>query len=480
MRLHHSISSLLCVAAVGGALSLSAMAQDAPLVDAATLERIRDAAMSSDYAWNRLTDLSDKIGPRLSGSPGAEAAVDQVATAMREAGFDVTLQPVKVPHWVRGDETGELIDYPGRPKGITQKLHLTALGGSSATPAKGLAAPVVIVHSVAEIEQRAAEIKGRVVLISTPFDQNLADNGQAGPAYGQAGESRFRGPSVASAHGAVAALVRSVGGANYRLPHTGATGWGEATPIPAAAVSAEDSMLIERLSAQGPVTVKLVLTPKTLPDADSHNVLADLRGREKPDEIVVVSGHLDSWDLGTGAMDDGMGVAASMGALQVLKSLDLAPRRSVRMIAWMNEENGTRGGKTYAEVYKDQLGKHVAAIESDFGLAGPLGVSGSISDKDMKRLAPMALVLRAIGAGVLDTRSGEAGADIAPMQIGGVPGFAPLVDGRHYFDLHHTAADTLDKVDPQGLKRLTAVLAVLAYTLADMPETFERTPIEGG
>jgi len=478
--------SILTISLVGGWWSLPLHAQAAPgptppvpaaEIDVATLARIRDAAMASDYAYQRLADLSDKIGPRLSGSAGAEAAVAYVAAAMKAEGLTVSLQPVKVPHWVRGLETGELVDYAGRPAGVTQHLQLTALGGSAATPAKGLTAPVLLVRSVAELRERAAEARGRIVLISAPFNQNYADNGQAGQAYREAGEPRFIGPSVAAQAGARAALVRSVGGANYRLAHAGTTRWSDGVaPIPAAALTAEDAMLIERLAAQGPVSLKLVLTPQTLPDADSHNVLADLPGREKPDEVVIVSGHLDSWDLGTGAMDDGMGVAAAMGAVQVLKSLGLAPRRSVRMVAWMNEENGGRGGKAYFDAVKDRIATQSAAIESDFGLAGPLGFSASISEAQAKRLAPVGQVLRAIGAGVVDTVAGDVGADIAPLQAAGVPGIAPLVDGRHYFDLHHTAADTFDKIDPQALRRQTAVLAVLAYALADLPEPLERAP----
>jgi len=449
----------------------------APEVDIATLVRIRDAALQSDFAWQRLANLADKIGPRLAGSPGAEAAAAQVGAAMTAAGLVVTQQPVKVPHWERGEERAELVDYAGRPAGITQRLVLTTLGGSAATPAAGLTAPVLLVHSMDELSARAAEVPGKIVLISVPFDQHLAENGMADKAYGLAGEPRFRGPSVAAKLGAAAVLVRSVGAANYRLPHTGATGFMPGVqPLPAAALSAEDAMLIERLSAEGPVTMKLLLTPRTLPDADGHNVLADLPGREHPEEVVIVSGHLDSWDLGTGAMDDGMGVAAAMGAVQVLKSLGLAPRRTVRMVAWANEENGARGGKAYFESVKGKLPTQVAAIESDFGLGDPLGFFGAISEAELKRLAPVAQVLRSIGAGVMTTRAGEAGTDIDPLQQAGVPGFAPLIDTRHYFDYHHTAADTLDKVDPQALRKQVALLAVLSYALAEMKAPLARVP----
>jgi hypothetical protein len=455
-----------------------APASNASGADPAVLAQIRDAAMNSDWAYQRLADLADKIGPRLSGSPGAEAAVAQVAAAMSSIGTRVMLQPAKVPHWVRGIETGEIVRYPGQPAGITQKLVLTALGGSIATPAKGLTAQALVVHSFDQLKAHAVEAKGSIVVFDIPYDQNLADNGQAGPAYGEAGEQRFRGPAAAAKLGAAAVLVRSVGGANYRLPHTGVTQWDDGgTKLPCAALSAEDAMLIDRLAAQGAVTLHLTLTPQILPDVESHNVIADLVGREKPDEVVIVSGHLDSWDLGTGAMDDGLGVTAAMGVAQVLQSLNLHPRRSVRVIAWMNEENGSRGSKAYFESVKDSLGTQAAAIESDFGVGRPLGITASATPESMAMLAPAAEVLRAIGAGVLERRDGEVGADVNPLQQHGVPGFAPLIDSRHYFDYHHTAADTLDKVEPDVMRRTVAVLAVLAYTLAEAPDDLPRVPV---
>lgn len=459
------------------ATSLVHAAEPADGVDPAALARIRDEAMKTDWAYQRLEDLSDLVGPRLSGSPGAEAAVTQVAKALKDAGLDVTLQPVKVPHWVRGEEKGEIVDYAGRPKGVTQKVVLTALGGSAATPTDGLTAPVLVVRSFSEIERRASEVKGRIVLFSVPFDQQLADNGLAGEAYGQAGESRFRGPGVLAKLGAAAVLVRSVGGAVYRLPHTGATNWPDGVaPVPAAALTVEDALLVERLAARGPVTMKLVVTPKTLPDADSHNVLADLRGREKPDEVVLVSGHLDSWDLGTGAMDDGMGVTTAMGAVALLKSMGITPRRTIRVVAWMNEENGTRGGKAYFDALGGSVANQIAAIESDFGLGKPLGIRAPLDAAAGKAMAPVQEALRAIGAGVLDRREGTVGADIAPLQRAGVTAFAPLIDVRHYFDLHHTPADTFDKIDPDAMRRQVAVLAVLAYFLAERTEPLRNAP----
>jgi carboxypeptidase Q len=464
-------STMLC--ALGGAAA-QAPAQPDPAV-AATMARIRDAAMGSDWSWQRLEELTDRIGPRLSGSPQHAAAIAQVASAMRALGAEVQLQPARVTHWVRGEEHAELTDYPGRPQGLTQSLHLTALGGSSATAAGGLSARVIVVHDFDELQTRSAEVRGNIVLFEAHFDQRLADNGEATAAYVQAGQYRFIGPSTAAALGAAAALVRSVGGADYRLPHTGATVWKDKqAPIPAAALAAEDADLIARLAAQGPVSMKLLLSARTLPDADSANVIADWPGSERPDEYVVVSGHLDSWDLATGATDDGVGVMAAAGVIQVLQQLNVHARRTIRFIGWTNEENGGGGHKAYFDSVKQRIGTQIAAIESDEGAGRSLGIDASVTPESLATLQPVLAVLAPIGASALERRDGARGADIAPLQDAGVPGFSPLLDTRHYFDYHHTAADTLDKVDPQNLKSQVATMAVLAYYLAQLPEPLAR------
>ena len=462
-----SATSPLC----GAALAEPA----APPVDPATLGRIRDAAMSSDWAWHELAHLTDEIGPRLSGSSQLSLAVTQVADTMRSLGARVTLQPAKVPHWVRGDAEAFLVDYPRRPAGLTQRLTLTALGGSAATPEKGLTAPVLVVHDMAELTARADQAHGSIVLFEYRFDQRLADNGDAGDAYGQAGRYRFEGPAAAAKLGAVAALVRSVGGADFRLPHTGATLFkGGQQPIPAAALAAEDADLVTRLAAAGPVKLSLVLTPKTLPDADSDNVIADWPGRERPDEYVIVSGHLDSWDLATGATDDGVGVIGAAAVIEILKGLDLHPRRSVRFIGWTNEENGGRGSKAYFDSVAQSLEGQTAAIESDAGAGRSIGIRAAVSKESLPILRPALDALAPIGATGLQRQDGEVGADINPLQVAGVPGFSPWVDTRHYFDYHHTAADTLDKVDPQNFRTQIATMAVLAYFLAELPEPLPR------
>jgi hypothetical protein len=361
---------------------------------------------------------------------------------------------------------------------MSQTLRLTTLGGSSATPAIGLTARVIVVRDFDELETRAKEVRGNIVLFESRFDQRLADNGYASNAYEQAGAYRFNGPSAAQTLGAVAALVRSIGGAIFLLPHTGATTWKNGQlPIPAAALAAEDADLIERLAASGPVTMRLLLTPQTLPDADSSNVIAEWPGREKPGEYVIVSGHLDSWDLATGATDDGVGVIGAAAVLEVLRQLDLHPRRTIRFVAWTNEENGGRGGEAYFKSVDGRLGTQVAAIESDDGAGRSLGIAAAVTKDSLELLRPVLQSLRPIGATVLSYRDDELGADIAPLQKAGVPGFAPLVDSRHYFDYHHTAADTLDKVDPENLRTQVATMAVLAYYLAELPEPLPRFTI---
>jgi carboxypeptidase Q len=441
----------------------------------ANMARIREAAMASDWSWQRLEQLTDRIGPRLSGSPQLTAAIAQLAADMRTLGADVQLQPAKVTHWVRGEEHAELVDYPGRPPGLAQALHLTALGGSSATAAGALTAHVIVVHDFDQLQARATEVRGNIVLFEARFDQRLADNSNAMTAYEQAGQFRFNGPSAAAALGAAAALVRSIGGADYRLPHTGTTFWKDKqAPIPAAALAAEDADLITRLAAQGPVVMKLLLTARTLPDADSANVIADWPGTERPEEYVVVSGHLDSWDLATGATDDGVGVMAAAGVLQLLQQLGLHARRSIRFIGWTNEENGGGGSKAYYDSVRQRIATQSAAIESDAGAGRALGINASVTPQSMALLQPVVTALLPIGASALLRHDGELGADIGPLQDAGVPGFSPLVDTRHYFDYHHSAADTLDKVDPQNLRTQVATMAVLAYYLAQLPEPLPR------
>jgi hypothetical protein len=440
------------------------------------LKRIQGAALASDYALKQVSYLSNNIGPRLSGSAQAGAAVEYVAGEMRRLGCEVTLEKVMVPHWVRGEETASLVGWPGQSSGTTQKVVLTALGGSVATPPEGLTADVVVVSGFDELNALGRErVAGKIVLYNVKFDDRMAKQGYGEEAYGQAVVYRGRGASAAARLGAVASLIRSVGGAQFRLPHTGSTRYAADAPkIPAAALAGEDADMIAALAAQGTVRMHLLLTPRTLPDAESYNVIADYKGSEHPEQIVIVSGHLDSWDLGTGAIDDAAGVAVAMQAIQLLKQLNLRPRRTIRMIAWMNEENGLAGGRAYAKDYAAELANHIAAIESDRGAGHPLGFAAKASAPAIEMLAPVSKVLEGSGSGLSRREQESPEADITPMAVAGVPAFGLWQDSRTYFDYHHTSADTFDKVSPGELSENAAVMAVLAYALAQMPQPIPR------
>jgi carboxypeptidase Q len=441
----------------------------------AVMERLRDAAIKDPYALNELRHLTDNIGPRISGSPQAAQAVEYVAAEMRALGAEVTLEKAKVPHWVRGAETAEVIAWPGQTPGTTQKVVLTALGGSVATPDEGLTAEVVVVENWKQLNALPpGAVKGKILLFNHKFDKELAAQGGGGEAYGGGVIYRGAGPIAGATAGAAAVLVRSVGGADFRLPHTGMTEYTDGvTKIPAAAVTAEDADMLKDLTSQGPVKLHLTLTPKTLPDTDSFNVIADWKGTEHPEQVVVASGHLDSWDLGTGAIDDGAGVVVSMQVIHLLHDLGIHPRRTVRVIAWMSEEEGSEGAAQYMIDHKDDAANHIGAIESDLGADHPTGIYYAGKPALGQWLRPVAELLDSIGAESL-TSSPETGEDIEGLTEKGVPSFAPIQDSRFYFNYHHTAADTFDKVDPKHLNENAAVMAVLAYALADSQEPAPR------
>jgi len=436
------------------------------------LQAVRDAALASDYAWRQLAYLTENIGPRLSGSPQAQAASEYVAAELRKLSLEVRLEPATVSHWVRGEEKAELVEFPGQVPQTTQKIVLATLSGSSATPADGLTGDVVVVHSFGELTALGRDkVAGKIVLFNVPYDKRKAEAGFAFEAYGEAVVYRGRGAKAAADLGAAASLIRSPGSADYRLPHTG---WSLPAPIPAAALAAEDADLVEHLGAQGRVRMHLTLTPQRLPDTTGYNVIADLKGSEHPEQIVVVSGHLDSWDLGRGAIDDGAGVVISMAAAEVLQRLHLRPRRTLRVIAWMDEENGGGGHDAYAKSHAAEFANHVAAIESDAGAGHPLGFFVKMSPAAMAMLQPILSVLRPVGSTLLRPSDYAPGSDIEPLVAAGVPGIGIIQDGRKYFDYHHTAADTLDKVDPQELRENAAAMAVMGYALASMSEPLSR------
>ena len=442
----------------------------APLLE--ELSAIKTAALSDDYAYRQLAHLTENIGPRPSGSLQAKAAVDYVAAELRQLGLDVHLEEVKVPHWVRGAETAELTEYAGQAPGTTQKVVLTALGGSTSTPADGITTDVVVVNNFDELKALGHDkVAGKIVLFNEIFDKQKAAAGMAFPAYGEAVRYRVAGPKSAADLGAVAALVRSVGSADFRLPHTG---FSVPAGIPAGAVTAEDADLIAHLFAQGKVRMHLTLTPQKLPDAISYNVIADLKGSEHPEQVVVVSGHLDSWDLGTGAIDDGAGVVVAMEAAEILQRLHLHPKRTLRVIAWMDEESGGAGSQAYTKDHSTEFPNHVAAIESDAGAAHPLGFDVKMTAHAVELLRPVLEILQSFGANAVQPSSYPPGADIAAMSEAGVPALGILQDGRTYFHYHHSAADTLDKIVPSELRENAAAMAVMAYALTNMKNPLPR------
>ncbi len=436
------------------------------------LSAIKATALNDDYAYLQLTHLTENIGPRQTGSPQATAAAQYVAGELRKLGLDVRLQPVTVPHWVRGEETAALIEYPQMVPGTSQKIVLTALGASTATPAEGLTANVVTVSTFDELNALGHDkVAGKIVLFNEPFDKQKAAAGYAFASYGEAVRYRGAGPKAAADLGAVACLVRSVGNADYRLPHTGMS---IPAGIPAAAVTAEDADLIARLTAEGPVRMHLTLTPQKLPDETSYNVIADLKGSAHPEQVVVVSGHLDSWDLATGAIDDGAGVVMAMETAEILQRLHLRPARTLRVITWMDEETGGSGSKAYTAEYSKDFPNCDAAIESDSGAAHPLGFDVKANSTAIDLLRPVQSVLMSIGATLMRPSTYPPGADIESMSDAGVPAFGVMEDGRTYFNYHHTAADTLDKVVPAELQENAAAMAVLAYALTNMKDTLPR------
>lgn len=416
--------------------------------------RLIAESLASPFAWDRLAELGDTFGHRLTGSESLEAAIRWAAEQMKKDGLEnVRLEPVKVPRWVRGAESLEIVS-PAR-----DALVMLGLGNSVGTPPEGIEAELLVVRSFQELDAARARVKGRIVLFNVPFT-----------AYGETVQYRSDGPSRAAALGAVAALVRSVGPPGLRTPHTGALRYAEGPPrIPAAAVTTEDADRLQRMHDRGTsVRLRLKMEARLLPDGESFNVVGEIAGREQPDEVVVVGGHFDSWDVGTGSTDDGGGCIVTWDALRLMKKLGLRPRRTVRVVLWTNEENGLRGGLAYLERYRAHLSKHVLMLESDGGVFKPTGFGFSGSDAARARVRQIASLLAGIGAERISASGG--GADIGPtVQAGNIPAMSLEAEGN-YFLIHHTPADTIDKIDPADMSRAAAAVAVMAYVVADLPE----------
>jgi Zn-dependent M28 family amino/carboxypeptidase len=454
--------------------------------------RIIQAAMADDHGYADLTYLCDHIGKRLSGSPELNIAVAWGADLMRKAGLEnVTVQPVMVPRWVRGHESAELLAPVKKP------LHMLGLGMSVGTAEGGITAPVLFLHDFAELNAMpAAQVKGKIVVFNPGWH-----------GYGVNSQYRVAGPSRAAAKGAAAVLVRSATGLAMQTPHTGTLRYDEAQPkIPAAAITVEDALLIERLAKEGPVQIHLQMEAHREPDVQAGNVIGEIPGSEDPHQVIVLGGHIDSWDVGQGAQDDGNGIMATFEAVSLLHKLGFKPKRTIRVVFWVNEENGGAGGKAYRQWVGDKIDDQLAAIEMDEGAEKPLGMNYGFGEVNPRAAAAAALGVSApprnalaqpgLGAGLdlsaptaeekqsmavmqdvvsllapigADTLApGGGGSDIEPLTADGVPALSPRTTGEHYFDWHHTEADTLDKVDPVEFKKNTAMLAVVAYVLADM------------
>lgn len=427
----------------------------------AAAESLMRAATRDSAAHNRLGKLVDGFGHRLSGSASLEAAIDWIVKEMKADGLqNVRGEPVRVPHWIRGVESAHLV----KPRAV--RLHMLGLGGSVATPRRGITAPVLVVTSFQDLRARAHEARGKIVLFNVPFTT-----------YRETVRYRVSGASAAARAGAVACLIRSVTPFSIRSPHTGVMHYDSTVArIPAAALSVEDAELLHRFQAQGqPMVLTLRMGARTLPDATSRNVVAEIVGRERPDEVVVLGGHIDSWDVGQGAMDDGGGVVAAWEAVRLIQRLGLRPRRTVRVVLWTNEENGGRGALAYRDTHESDLGKHVLAIESDNGTFTPYGFRFSGSDVALAQVQQVGALLQPMGAGKVAKEYHSPEADIAPLVERGVPGLGLEVDRSRYFWFHHSEGDTLDKVDPAELGRCVAALAVMAYVVADLPEALPRS-----
>jgi carboxypeptidase Q len=450
------VLSFLALASGLTAVPAHAQGRNIPRDYRAAADSLIRAATRDSAAYRRLGELVDRFGHRMAGSASLEAAIDWILGEMRKDGLDsVRGEPVTVSNWVRGRESVDLVSPRRTP------LRMLGLGGSVGTKDEGITAPVLVVSSFEELERRKAEAQGKIVLFDAPFTE-----------YSDTRHYRTDGATAAARAGAVASLIRSVAPFSIRSPHTGRVSYDSTAPrIPAAALSNEDAMMLHRMQDRGDtVVVTLRMQARDLPRAQSRNVVAEVVGGEKPDEVLVLGGHIDSWDVGQGAMDDGGGAVAAWEAVRLIRRLGLRPRRTVRVVLWTNEENGVDGGNAYLERHRADLTRHVAAMESDGGVFNPRGVLFAGSDKAVEVLRQVGQLLRPIGADKVTKVDSSPEADIEPMVTLGVPGIGLDVDGSRYFWYHHSDGDTLDKLDPAEMGRCVALMAVMAYVIADMPD----------
>ena len=421
-------------------------------------QNIINAAMNDSTAYERLAYLCDTFGPRLSGSSNLEKALDWIILEMRSDGLKMARgERVQVPTWIRGNESLDLI-LP-----FKKSMAMLGLGGSIATPKGGIKAEVVVVNSFDELDEKQNDVRGKIVLFNAPFTT-----------YGETVQYRYKGASSAARYGALASLIRSVGSWSMNTPHTGVMTYDRDQPkIPHAAITMEDAMMLGRLQKRGEkIVLHLRMEARSVADRWSRNVIAELPGSEFPEEIVVLGGHIDSWDVGQGAHDDAGGCVAAWQAVKLIKELGLQPKRTLRVVLWTNEENGGRGNKNYRDEHFDELKDHILAIESDGGVFNPRGFGFTGSDESRDILTDISRLLLPIDANAI-FKGGRA-ADIAPLNDEGVPVMSLKVDGSKYFWYHHTNADTFDKVDIMEFNRCVAAMAIMGYVVADMDDRLPR------
>lgn len=448
------IGAMLCGAA-------PAASAGSPPADSLARMLLR-AGLSGNNAYALLTELTTTCGSRLSGSPGAAKAVDLTAAMMRRYGFaNVRAESVMVPHWVRGTvEEATLIGVDGRRR----PLAITALGGSVATPRSGITASVIEVRSFAALRAVGSRAAGKIVFFNRPMDPTTFNTFSG---YGGAVDQRAAGAIEAARVGAVGVIVRSVTLAHDNVPHTGSMSYADSIPkIPAVAIGIRDAETLSATVARDPrARVRMRLSCATLPDAPSANVMGELTGSEHPDEVIVIGGHLDCWDKGVGAHDDGSGCMQAIEALRLLKECGITPRRTIRAVMFMNEENGSRGGRAYAADPRRTAEHHVAAIEADRGGFTPRGFAVQADSATVERVKRWAPILEIAGAGQIS--AGHAGVDVSPIVNAGAAGFGLIVDHHRYFDVHHSANDTLQAVHPRELELGAIAGALLVYLLSE-------------
>ena len=425
----------------------------------ANAEKLIAAAQADQFAWERLAELTDTFGQRLSGSGNLTRAIAWAVDAMKKDGLEnVHTERVMVPNWVRGNESLEITNPPHHV------IPMLGLGGSIATPPAGVEAEVMVVANGDDLTKRAADAKGKIVLFNVPYTS-----------YGETVPFRSGGASMAARHGAVASLVRAVGPVGLRTPHTGGMNYAnDVAKIPTAAITAEDANRIQRLVNRGvKVRLRLKMEAKFEADVESFNVVGEIKGSEKPDEIVLVGGHFDSWDPGMGASDDAVGCVVTWEAARLMKKLNIRPKRTVRVVLFTNEENGTRGGNGYRDQHAKEAANHILAVESDSGVFAPARLGFTGSDAARKIISEIATLLAPLG--MQEISGGGGGADIGPIAaLGKVPMMAYSGDSNKYFTIHHTPADTVDRIEPAEVSKAAASLAAMIYVVADMPQSLPK------